>query len=129
MSDTILCESCSDEIKRGEAINGYCYKCCDRYERQEKMERLSHHAEYEIVLETVKQVFIADMNRGGKSVTNDAERVVETLLTQAPERKTKEIVYRDSQGQWDLLVHDGVKFIGFAPYKGRWPYSYRYESQ
>jgi hypothetical protein len=55
-------------------------------------------------------VYIADMNIG-MSITNDAEAVVAKLL---PKIKGKRIVYKDTEGSWDELVHNGREFIGFA---------------
>lgn len=58
------------------------------------------------------KVFIEDLNIG-KSVTNDAEEVVEELNNQFPEYR---IIYKDSMGNWDELCHDLGSFTGFAPY-------------
>lgn len=59
-------------------------------------------------------VFIIDMDMG-LSVTNDAENVVPEVVR---EYGNKRIVYRDTAGQWDELVHDNGKFVRFAPYDG-----------
>jgi hypothetical protein len=47
-----------------------------------------------------------------KSITNDAEAVVELTLSQHGNRR---IFYQDTQGEWDELKHDGKKFVDFAP--------------
>jgi hypothetical protein len=52
-------------------------------------------------------------NDVGMSVTNDAENVVADVLRQYPDHR---IIYRDTMGQWDELVHFNGKFTGFAPY-------------
>lgn len=80
---------------------------------------MKHAADYEVVLVTNETIFIKDLDRGGRSVTNDAEAVVERLLETYG--KTRDIVYRDSQGQWDCLLHDGNEFVGFAPFRGDLP--------
>lgn len=49
---------------------------------------------------------------GGRSVTNAAEEVVAFLLPLYPGRR---IIYRDTEGRWDELAHDGKKFTGFKP--------------
>lgn len=51
---------------------------------------------------------------GCMSVTNDADRVVATVVEmwKAP---TATIYYKDSDGRWDQLVHENGRFIGFAP--------------
>lgn len=69
---------------------------------------------YDVVRVTRDFVFITDetVKRGGRSVTNAAEQVVADLLAKHPGRR---IVYRDTDGTWDELVHDGTKFATFAP--------------
>ena len=56
-------------------------------------------------------LLIEDLN-GPMSVTNDAENVVADLL--AAGHSNYRIVYRDSMGQWDELLHNGFRFIGFG---------------
>ena len=56
---------------------------------------------------------IADANRGGRSITNDAERVVTELLATQQLRPHQRLLYRDTLGRWDELVHDGRRFTGF----------------
>lgn len=76
-------------------------------------------ADYRFVEETPEIVFIEDLNLGGKSITNDAEAVVETLLSYINPKLR--IVYKNICGNWDELLHDGKKFIDFAPYNGYTP--------
>ncbi len=68
-------------------------------------------SEYRYEKATDHDVFIVDLNRGGKSVTNDAEQVTAEVAHNFPGRR---IFYRDSEGQWDELIHDRGKFTGFA---------------
>lgn len=56
-------------------------------------------------------VWIEDLN-GALSVTNDAEAVCHDLQAGFPGYR---IIYRDSMGLWDELVHDHGRFTGFAP--------------
>ena len=56
-------------------------------------------------------VYIADLNIG-MSVTNDAEGVVEDVINRFG---SKRIVYRDSDGRWDELKHNGREFTDFGP--------------
>lgn len=58
-------------------------------------------------------VFIVDDNNGGMSVTNDAEAVVVDVLAKYPDHQ---IIYRDTEGQWDELLHWKGQFAGFKPY-------------
>ena len=65
-------------------------------------------------------LFIQDLNLGRRSVTNDAEQVMEWCREQ--HGKDIRLVYRDSEGEWGEIV-DGVetwmgKGIGFRPWTG-----------
>jgi hypothetical protein len=55
---------------------------------------------------------------GGMTVTNQAERVVRRLAAGGLEDYHR-IVYRDSEGVYDELVHGRGEFIGFAPIRTR----------
>jgi hypothetical protein len=68
------------------------------------------HAEFDITKVLPEAVFLVD-NDQGMSVTNDAEAVVEEVLSQYPVRR---IFYRDTQGEWDELRHDGTQFMSFG---------------
>ena len=57
-------------------------------------------------------IFIEDLN-GPMSVTNDAEAVVKDLINLG--YGDYHILYKDSMGQWDELLHNGFRFIGFGP--------------
>ncbi len=59
-------------------------------------------------------VFIVDLDRGGRSVTNDAERVWADVQAEYPGAR---LVYRDTMGRWDEIV-GGSKF---KPYHGDRP--------
>ena len=67
------------------------------------------HASYRIVFENDDAVFIVDEDHG-KSVTNDAERVCNKLLTG---RRYKRIFVRDTSYDWDEMVHGGFAFSYF----------------
>jgi hypothetical protein len=62
---------------------------------------------------TTDKIFIIDED-GVLSITNDAERVVSVLNHQYPGRR---IIYRDTVGGWDELLHNNGTFTGFAPYQ------------
>lgn len=74
-------------------------------------------ATYDVVRVTEDTIFLVDRNRG-MSVTNDAENVVAEVVD---EYGDKRVIYRDSMGQWDELVHTNGVFDGFAPYRGASP--------
>jgi len=71
-------------------------------------------SDYEIVLTFRDIVFLVDLDRGGKSVTNDAEAVWAEVQAKYPGRR---LVYRDSMGRWDEIVGGSE----FKPYHGDRP--------
>jgi len=66
------------------------------------------HYDYETVTE--KYVLIADLNDGARTITNDAEAVVEEVHNSFPGRR---IFYRDTEGVIDELDHVNGRFRGF----------------
>lgn len=57
-------------------------------------------------------VWITDDNTGRMSVTNDAEAVCKFLDKEYGGRR---IICRDSDGNWDELLHKDGRFAGFKP--------------
>jgi hypothetical protein len=57
-------------------------------------------------------VLVYDLD-GPLSVTNDAERVIETLAAQGVDVDSKRVIYRDSEGRWDGMHVDRGRFSGF----------------
>lgn len=47
------------------------------------------------------------------TVSNDAEAVTAYVLAAAKGSHAVPIVYRDSAGRFDEIVHDGERFVGF----------------
>ncbi len=72
---------------------------------------MKREARYHVIKSTFEAVWIVD-DEGVLSVTNDAERVVAELFRTWGARR---IFYRDTDGDWDELQHEGAKFTGFAP--------------
>jgi hypothetical protein len=68
-------------------------------------------ADYTITKVLPEAVFLVDNDNPRMSVTNDAELVVEQVLSRFPGRR---IIYRDSTGEWDELRHDGAVFMSFG---------------
>lgn len=67
---------------------------------------------FNVVSVTPGGIWIADTDLdGNRSVTNDAERVVKLLLEKYGPRP---IHYRDTDGRWDTLDHNGKEFTGFV---------------
>jgi hypothetical protein len=48
---------------------------------------------------------------GTCSVTNDAEAVIDFLLRSGQMQPGQRCIYRDSEGNWDEMVHDNGKFV------------------
>jgi len=72
-----------------------------------------NRSDYEVVEVTPTMVKIVDLDRGNKSVTNDAENVTRELFTS---HGNKRFIYRDSDGYWDELLHQNGRFTRFSPY-------------
>lgn len=73
---------------------------------------------FEILNVTAEEVVIRDLCNepqfsGFRSVTNDAEAVVDHLLKEYGSKSR--LFYFDSCGGFDELAHDGIRFIGFKP--------------
>jgi len=69
-------------------------------------------AKYRIVGASTAFIWIEDIGTDCRSVTNDAEAVVAALVADYGDRR---IIYKDSMGRWDELVHRGPVFTGYAP--------------
>lgn len=80
------------------------------------MHRQAARAGYELVgISGQGIIFIEDIGHTHTlSVTNDAEAVVYELVNKYGDKR---IIYKDSNGDWDELLHDGDQFTGYAPYR------------
>jgi hypothetical protein len=58
---------------------------------------------------------LIDRDDGHMSITNNAEEVVEYCLKHLVPSPTTLIIYRDTDGNYDQLIHDGSRFGGFGP--------------
>lgn len=59
---------------------------------------------------------IIDLNRGGRSVTNDIETVLATVKQRGVGESWHLAIYRDAFGIWDgITLDDHRKFAGFYP--------------
>ena len=74
--------------------------------------------DYEIVGDRNGVVYLVDLDLGGPSVTNSAELVVARVAHNYPGQK---IVYRDTTGRWDELVHSDGTFTGIRAWLGFTP--------
>jgi len=74
----------------------------------------------QISTQIIPKIVLVTDEDGLMTVTNDAESVVEFVLGQICKwNPDVRILYKDSEGQWDELQHDGIKFIGFRLWRAR----------
>ncbi|SDM57012.1 hypothetical protein SAMN05216360_102471 [Methylobacterium phyllostachyos] len=59
-------------------------------------------------------VLVVDLDRGGRSVSNDASGVIDDLRKAGLIRPGVPVVYRDSSGTWDQLRVKEGRFSGFS---------------
>ncbi len=69
-------------------------------------------SDFVIVGQDADCVFLVDLNTGGLSLTNDAESVVRLIFNRYGQKR---IIYRDSEGRWDEMLHDKGVFIDYKP--------------
>lgn len=58
-------------------------------------------------------ICLVDLDRGGKSVTNDAANVIEELRKNGIPVGTLPVIYRGSLGNWDELIIRQEVFKGY----------------
>ena len=105
-----ICERCHRGLKDPESIKrGLGPICAGKAPRS--TDQTLFDAQYRVVKVLADAVWIIDL-KTGRSVTNDAERVVAELHKEYGNRR---IYYRDTQDCWDELKHELGRFTGFAP--------------
>ena len=73
-------------------------------------------------LTTAEQLVIRDIGANCTSVTNDAEAVVDSLFRGGHLPAGRRLLYFDSGGDVDEILHDGHgRFAGFNPLRGAAP--------
>lgn len=76
-------------------------------------DRTNRHALWDVVAITDEDYTIRDIGHlSGRSITNDAEWVVEQIV---PVLGSRRLFYYDSMGNLDELLVRGGRFAGFAP--------------
>lgn len=78
---------------------------------------MSARAGYSVVDTLHGWTTIRDLDRGGVSVTNDAEAVVEELVARGLLPPGRRLRYFDSDGRLDEIVLRDGRFVGFAPHE------------
>jgi hypothetical protein len=71
---------------------------------------MARSAQYIIHKVENQTVFLIDPDNGQISITNNAEQVCREINKLYPKHR---IIYRDTMGQWDELVHNNGIFIDF----------------
>ena len=75
-------------------------------------------SDFAVIEEKAGVLFILDLNLGGMSVTNDAERVFEWCQYYHGHGKGIRVVYLDSEKQWSEMARDEGGWINFLPWNG-----------
>lgn len=71
------------------------------------------HAKFQLLDQEREYIFIRDIgHNSGRSVTNDAEYVIEQLYAYNISDETR-IFYEDSEGEISEILHSGKKLKGF----------------
>jgi hypothetical protein len=77
--------------------------------------RFGNHCSFEVVSVERDAVTIRDLVRG-RSVTNDAEHVIEQLVKSGLLTEERKLFYYDTTGTLDeILWEPPSRFVGFAP--------------
>lgn len=109
-----FCQRCNRPLKNHESMRiGMGPTCAAKATARIAIRQRGPESDYRVVKVNTEQriVWIVDYD-DSRSVTNDAEAVVAALQ---PEYPGFRVIYRDTDGNWDELKHDGGRFIGFAP--------------
>ena len=74
------------------------------------------YADFSIMDVTDDYIYIKDVGGNAKSITNDAESVLQRLALAYGDLKRRRVFYMDTMGQIDEITHnaDG-RFTGFKP--------------
>lgn len=75
---------------------------------------MTWQAAYSISLVTDTLVLVVDQN-GPRSVTNDAQGVIDRIAADIGGLGMRRVFYRDSAGRFDELRVEAGEFKGFAP--------------
>jgi hypothetical protein len=78
-----------------------------------------------VQLDRVNKIIFIQDNDGPVSVTNNAEQVCKEVILHTFILDVSEyrLVYRDTDGKWDELIHEQGRFKDFAPWNRLVPYN------
>jgi hypothetical protein len=110
------CARCKRQLKNPASVqHGMGPVCFARSQAGVRDRQLAPASAYEVVRVDDARciVWIVDLDTlGARSVTNDAEAVVQALHAQYHGFR---VIYRDSMGNWDELVHAQGRFMDYRP--------------
>jgi hypothetical protein len=69
-------------------------------------------AKFEVIENTTDYIYIKDVGGNYRSVTNDAEKVIQKLSADY-DLGNRRVFYMDTEGLIDELLHKGPRFTGF----------------
>lgn len=69
------------------------------------MLRQRHLSDFDVEIIDNKVVVVTDLDIGNRSVTNDIDNIVPYLRNTVPEFEACVLIYRDSDGVYDLVEH------------------------
>lgn len=69
---------------------------------------------YKVALVSDTLVVIIDQD-GPRSITNDAQGVIDRLTAELGDLGRRRVYYRDTMGRFDEIRVEGGRFTGFAP--------------
>jgi len=106
------CKICRKRLKNPLSVKlGIGPVCRARENLQREFDFM--HAQFELLDQEREYIFIRDVgHNSGRSVTNDAQYVVEQLYDYNIFDYTR-IFYEDSEGRIDEILHSGKVFKGF----------------
>jgi hypothetical protein len=73
------------------------------------------HADFSVMDETGDYIYIKDAGGDSKSITNDAEWVLQKLAAAYGGLKNRRIFYMDTMGRIDEITHNDGHFTGYKP--------------
>lgn len=115
----LFCRVCGRNLKNPLSIElGIGPVCRGKYTIKGKQGELDFmHAEIKVLkrgpLDDGEYIYVLDIGHNtGRSVTNDAEFIIEKLYDEYGIADRTRIFYQDSQGEIDEIKHSGRKFLG-----------------
>jgi hypothetical protein len=109
------CKVCHRPLKTyGSILKGMGPICEHRAEEQMDFFTQEHAVWEELAIKA--NIFLIDTGHTERrSITNDAEFVIQDLAQRYIDFDRYRVYYKDSTGKWSELIKRGSKFTGYAP--------------